>query len=314
LHSSATLSALLGYPSKPFDDLLIFNIAFGKTVPDISLNAVANLGYADIRFVSPVFSGDTLHCESVILGLRENTNKKTGVVYVRSTCYNQHDCTVLSWIRWVMVHKKKETSHSTENYVPLFDSFVGTDQLIPTANIPSRDILDEWCENTCSTTVWDNFSVGDTIVHPSGMTIEEADHMQATRLYQNNARPHFDEELMKDTKFGKRLVYGGHVISICRALSYDGLENVISILAINSGTHVNPTTAGDTLYARTEVLDKWKIPSRSDVGALRLRLLGYKNSPTSSNNMSNQKIINRDVKSELVLDLDYTVLMPKKQN
>ena len=50
----------IGYPAAPVDDLLVFHIVFGKTVPDISLNAVANLGYADGRFLTPVFPGDTL--------------------------------------------------------------------------------------------------------------------------------------------------------------------------------------------------------------------------------------------------------------
>ena len=58
---------------------------------------------------------------------------------------------------------------------------------------------------------------------------------------------------MKQSSFGRRLVYGGHVISVCRALSYDGLENAYAIAAINAGTHTNPTFAGDTLYAITEV-------------------------------------------------------------
>ena len=64
--------------------------------PDISLNAVANLGYADCRFLKPVFPGDTLSAASEVIGLRENSNRKTGVVYVRSTGRNQHGGTVLT--------------------------------------------------------------------------------------------------------------------------------------------------------------------------------------------------------------------------
>ncbi len=109
------------------------------------------------------------------------------------------------------------------------------------------------------------------------MTIEEADHMLATRLYQNNARPHFDALAMRESPVGARLVYGGHVISVCHALAYDGFENILGIQAVNGGTHVAPTRAGDTLYAFTEVLEKWKLPGRADVGALRLRLIGLKN-------------------------------------
>jgi len=87
---------------------------------------------------------------------------------------------------------------------------------------------------------------------------------------------------MRDTPVSvARLVYGGHVLSICRALSYEGLENALLIAAINAGTHANPSFAGDTLYCRHEVLEKWELAGRTDLGALRLRMLGLKNQPAA---------------------------------
>jgi 2-methylfumaryl-CoA hydratase len=142
------------------------------------------------------------------------------------------------------------------------------------------------------------------------MTLEEADHTLATRLYQNNARVHFDALAMRASPFGRRLVYGGHVISVCRALSYDGLENAFAIAAINGGSHTNPTFAGDTLYAVTEVRDKWPLPGRTDVGALRLRLLGVKNMPAA--HLAAPVGADGKPHPNLVLDLDYTVLMSRK--
>jgi 2-methylfumaryl-CoA hydratase len=129
-------------------------------------------------------------------------------------------------------------------------------------------------------------------------------------LYQNNARLHFDDYLMQSSQFGQRLVYGGVVISACRALSYEGLENALSILAINSGTHANPTFAGDTIYTITEVIDKWEIANTS-VGALRLRMVGIKN--MASNEMSTITT-GQTYHQNVVLDLDYTVAMPRKKN
>ena len=76
MQSSDTFAQAIGYRYKPIDDLLVFHTVFGKTVPDISLNAVANLGYADCRFLQPVFPGDTLSATSEIIGLRENSNKQ----------------------------------------------------------------------------------------------------------------------------------------------------------------------------------------------------------------------------------------------
>ncbi|MFB9261682.1 MaoC family dehydratase [Bradyrhizobium erythrophlei] len=312
-HSALTIARSLGYRNRPLDDFLVFNIAFGKTVAEISLNAVANLGYAELRFIEPVFSGDTLRSESVVIGLKENSSRKTGIVYVRSTCYNQDERPILSWVRWVMVLKRRPQSIVKECYEPEFVSAIPSDELCSPGRFSSKVTLDEWCDATGSRILWNDFAPGERIDHPLGMTIEEADHLCATRLYQNNARVHFDAVEMQRSKIGKRLVYGGHVISICRALTYDGLENVLGVLAINGGQHVSPTVAGDTLYAYSEVIDKWNMPGRSDVGALRLRLVGLKNFiPVDV--PSAQSATERGGRRHpaVVLDLDYTVSMPCK--
>src|SRR6202030_3562301 len=89
VQSSDQFARAVGYPGVPVDDLLVFHVVFGKTVPDISLNAVANLGYAACRFLAPVYPGDTLNAVSEVIGLKENSNRKTGVVYVRTTGYKQ---------------------------------------------------------------------------------------------------------------------------------------------------------------------------------------------------------------------------------
>ncbi len=103
--SSAKFAAALGLPAAPIDSLLAFHLVFGKTVPDISLNAIANLGYANGRFGQPVYPGDTLSTSSTVIGLKQNRNGKTGIVYVRSVGKNHHGETVLDYIRWVMVTK-----------------------------------------------------------------------------------------------------------------------------------------------------------------------------------------------------------------
>lgn len=307
-HCATTSARLLGYERRPLDDLLVFNMAFGKTVPDISLNAVANLGYAELRFVEPVFAGDTLHCESVVIGLKENSSRQTGVVYVRSTGYDQRDRMVLTWVRWVMLPKRHPDSQPRETLVPELASAIGPEQIRVHPRIDSRDTLADWCETTGSQAVWDHYSKGQRIAHPLGMTLGDSDHMTATRLYQNNARPHFDAQAMQHSAAGQRLVYGGHIMSVCHALAYDGLENVLGIVAINGGQHSAPTFAGDTLYACSEVIDKWKLPGRSDVGALRLQLTGLKNArPDDVCHMPDP-----DKQRATVLHLDYTVLMPRQ--
>ncbi|MGH8698198.1 MAG: hypothetical protein ACREVS_17070, partial [Burkholderiales bacterium] len=115
---------------------------------------------------------------------------------------------------------------------------------------------------------------------------------------------------MRSSSFGRRLVYGGHVISVCRALAHDGLENALTIAAINGGSHTNPTFAGDTLYAVTEVRAKWRLPGRDDLGALRLRLVGLKNLAPAA--LGPATAFDGATPPSVVLDLDYTVLMPRR--
>lgn len=306
LHCSMPFAQSLEYKRAPIDDLLAFHIAFGKTVPDISVNAVANLGYADVQFIQPIFTGDTLSTSSQVIGLKQNSNGKSGVVWVRSTTVNQNNTPVLSWVRWVMIHKNNINAAAPKTVIPELPAYVRANQLHVPIYVQTHD---EICTATGGQYLWDDYSIGERLNHPAGMTINDSDHSLATRLYQNNARLHFDSHLMQSATIGKRLVYGGVVISTCRALSYEGLENALSILAINGGTHVNPAFAGDTIYTLTEVLDKWDLPNRQDIGALRLRMVGIKNMPSQA--LETVKP-NQDYHHNVVLDLDYTVAMPRK--
>src|SRR5258707_3221409 len=106
VNCSDPFAAALGLTGAPLDDFLAFHIVFGKTVPDISLNAVANLGYAAGVFAVPLYPGDTVRARSEIIGLKENSNRQTGTVYLRSTGINQRGESVLYYVRWVMVRKR----------------------------------------------------------------------------------------------------------------------------------------------------------------------------------------------------------------
>jgi 2-methylfumaryl-CoA hydratase len=302
LHCSAPVAHAMGHRACPIDDLLVFNIAFGKTVPDISYNAVANLGYADVRFIAPVYAGDTLACESEVIGMKANSSGKNGVVYVRSRATNQDGAEVLTWARWVMVAARTHADPRI-TAIPDLPSEVPSSEL----RFPSRLVPRASSLATGSARAWEHYEPGLVIDHPAGMTLEESEHMLATRLYQNTARIHFDAFLAKANQFGKRLVYGGHVISVCRALSFDGLENAFAIAAIHGGAHANPTFAGDTLYCRHVVISRDALPGREDVGALRLRMIGAKN-------VELRKLpvpAAGEKHPAVVLDLDYTVLVPR---
>ncbi|MGB8275927.1 MAG: MaoC family dehydratase [Alphaproteobacteria bacterium] len=311
LHCSDAFARAIGYREAPIDDVLTFHFVLGKTVPDISLNAIANLGYAGMRFGAPVFAGDTLRSRSAVVGLKENSDGKTGIVYVRSTGFNQRDEIVLDYYRWVMVRKRDRTRPAPEPVIPELPESVAVGELV----IPPR--LDLEAYDTAlsgSPALWEDYEAGEKIDHLDGMTFEEAEHMMATRLYQNTARVHFDQHVEKDGRFGRRIVYGGHIISLARAHSFNGLANAFRIAAINGGRHTNPSFGGDTIYAWSEVLEKSEIPGRPDLGALRLRTVATKDRPCAD---FPYMVQGRDGKPgydpAVVLDLDYVVLMPRRR-
>ncbi len=299
LASSDEFASACGLSPAPVEDLIGFHVAFGKTVPDVSLNAVANLGYAELRFHRPVRPGDTLRASSEVIGLKENSNGRTGVVYVRSTATNQHGEVAIDWARWEMVRKRDVDAPAPDTVVPdLADHVAASDLVIPDGLDFTR--YDEALGG--SPHRFGDYEVGEKIDHVDGVTLEEAEHMLATRLWQNTAKVHFNVEARED---GRRLIYGGHVISMARALSYNGLANAQLIAAINAGTHTNPAFAGDTVYAWSEVLDKAETAAPG-VGALRLRLVATKGHDES------MQLRGEDGKylPHVLVDLDLWVLIP----
>jgi 2-methylfumaryl-CoA hydratase len=306
LQSGDAFAKHLGFHKSPIDDLLVFHTVFGKSVPDISLNAVANLGYAEGRFIKPVYPGETLSAVSEVIGLKENSNKQTGVVYVRTRGLNENDEMVLSYVRWVMV-RKRDPEAPTETSVPKLADSVAAEELHVAPHTDYATLFNTQLSG--SSHRWDDYQPGEKIDHVDGMTVEEAEHMLATRLYQNTAKVHFNQFTESKGRFGRRLIYGGHVISLARALSFNGLANAVSIAAINAGRHVNPLFAGDTVFAWSEVLDKAEIAHRKDVGALRLRLVATKNLPCETFPDKDDK---GAYPENVILDFDYWALLPKK--
>jgi 2-methylfumaryl-CoA hydratase len=306
VQSADTFARAIGYSGQPIDDLLVFHVVFGKTVPDISINAIANLGYADCRFLKPVFAGDTLSASSEVIGLRENANKQSGVVYVRSTGRNQRDQVVLDYTRWVMVRKRDAAATVAAPVVPKLPDRVDPSALGAAVPPLTTSAYDRTLSG--SAYVWGDYVAGERIDHVDGMTIEEAEHQMATRLYQNTAKVHFNQHTEGQGRFGRRLVYGGVIISIARALSFNGLGNAFHLAAINGGRHVAPAFAGDTIYAWSEILETAEIPTRTDIGALRLRTIATKNLPCSAHPGTTDD--GKPVEG-VILDLDTWVVLPR---
>ena len=299
LHSSDEFAAGCGVKGA-FDDLITFHTVFGKTVPDISLNAVANLGYAEGRWLLPVRPGDTLTATSEVIGVKQNSNGKSGVVWVRTTGRNGAGQAVLEYVRWVMVRKGNLDAPAPETVVPDLTPVVAPEDLIVPEglNFEGYDFAKAGEPHR-----WGDYEIGERIDHVDRVTVEEAEHMMATRLWQNTAKVHFDATHRED---GRRLIYGGHVISMARALSFNGLANAQLLVGLNGGSHAGPCFAGDTICAWSEVLDKAETGAPA-VGAMRLRLVAHKPEvePFAFKGEDGKYI------PGVLLDLDYWALMPK---
>jgi 2-methylfumaryl-CoA hydratase len=299
LYSSDAFARAHGLPGSPIEDLAAFHVVFGKSVPDVSLNAVANLGYAEGRFLAPVWPGDTLTAASEVIGLRETSNRKAGVLWVRTTGRNQHGASVLSYCRWVMVRKRDPESPAPEPVVPELAAALAVGDLA----VPEHLDFDGYDFGLAGEPYRaGDYAVGEIIDHLDRTTVEEAEHMLATRLWQNTARVHFDATSRDG---GRRLIYGGHVISLARTFSFNGLANAQCIAGINAGNHANPCFAGDTVTAWSEVLDvaATAVPG---IGALRLRTVAARAgaAPGALRDAEGRYL------PDVLLDLDYWVLMP----
>ena len=108
---------------------------------------------------------------------------------------------------------------------------------------------------------YEHLMVGETIVHPRGRTVSEAEHMLWTNFVLNTAQLHFNQKMCDDspqTTFGgRRVVYGGIVFAYVAGLaSEETEENAVAVLSYDEGRHLNPVFAGDTLFAESTVLAK----------------------------------------------------------
>ncbi len=308
LYCSDEFARSLGFERSPVADMLVFHIVFGRAVGEISLNSPGNLGYADLRFLRPVYTGDTLRAETETLGWRETSKGDTGVVWVRTIGFNQRNEEVLRFYRWVMVNKREPATPTNADDAPEMPAQASLGHVA----FPRITRFDATA--TGSERAWEDYQAGERIVHPQGMTVEEAEHQMATRLYQNTARVHFNQLQQNAARHGRRIVYGGHVISVAHALSFDGIENALGMAAWNAGSHTAPTFAGDTLFAWTDVLDRIDL-GRDDIGGLRLRLVAVKNVDPSVEEIAlkSPDDSGRERYHEaVVLDLDYVALIPKR--
>lgn len=304
--ASLEAAAAAGHEAMPLDELLAFNVVYGKSVPDVSMNAVANVGYADLRFLKPIYVGTTLGARSRVIGMKTNTDGKTGIVAVETTAVGADGAPVLSFKRWVLMRRHPEGIWQGAPALPDLACVVPPDELVVPDWLNPGAVT---AEVSGSPHLLEDYQEGERIDHRDGVTIEEAEHMLAARLYQNPSRTHLDQHAARGSRFGRRVAFGGHVISLARSLSCNGLANALQVLAVNVAKHVAPTFGGDTLYAWSQVLGKAALKGRRDCGALRLRTVVVKNH--AAHDFPDQGA-NGKPHPSVVLDMDWWALMAKR--
>ena len=207
-----------------------------------------------------------------------------------------------------MVRKKDKKLESIEKNVPKLSKEVSKEEVIEISKSYDFNCDKFNFQESGSSLTFEDYTIDEKINHIDGMTIESAEHMMATKLYQNNAKVHFNHFIEKGGRFGQRIVYGGHVISLSRALSFNGLSNAFKVVAINGGTHASPCFAKTTVFAWSKILDKVEVTE--SIGAMRVRTNGIGDAQAYQFQHTNT---DGKFDPSVLLSLDYWVLVPRKK-
>ncbi len=107
LYFNRALARAEGHPATPVNPLFAMNVVFGLSVEDLSEQAIAHLGYWKMRFLRPIYPGETLFSESEVLEKRESqSSPDRGIVHVRTRGLDEEGKTVLEYERKILVKKK----------------------------------------------------------------------------------------------------------------------------------------------------------------------------------------------------------------
>lgn len=220
----------------PVDPAIVFHTVFGHSVPDVSFNAVANVGYGRGMYGKPVHVSDTIRSQSTVLGVTQHPKQQgVGTVYVRTEGFNQDDELVLGYNRWVQVRKRDENSIIDEGFAPSEDIAKPANLSVYELNtdmLPEIEPRGFLASSTGSPWAFEDFEPGTIVSAPQRHEMNAADSMQFTRLWNNSAMVHYAD--------GK-IIYGGFPISLSRNFTAAaGLANAGWSLGINSGAHENP--------------------------------------------------------------------------
>jgi acyl dehydratase len=125
---------------------------------------------------------------------------------------------------------------------------------------------------------FEDLEVGALYHHALGRTVTETDNTLFCALTMNSQPLHLNADFAAQTQFGQRIVNGIYTLALVVGLSVSDLTEgtIVANLGYDKVIHPNPVFIGDTIYAETQVLDKWDSTSKLDRGIARLKLTGRK--------------------------------------
>ena len=265
-----------GFPDLPASPQMVFNVVLSLGVHNDSEKAIANLGYYNVQFLRPVYPGDTLRGYTKVMDRKARGEDKPGIVLIRTLGVNQHNQVVLQYERKIMVGYRGDR--------------------LPTTPAPTTPVEFPWVEHpvvdlpinaggypsqlTGPNTYFEDFSLGDLIVHANGRTITD-EHMAWTYLVGNTHPLHFDRVYstgLSGKMSGEPIVYGGLVFAWLEGLaSRDVSENALWELGFTEGYHTQPAVSGDTVAALSRVVATETLPNNDSAGIVTFQFIGVKN-------------------------------------
>mgnify|MGYP000847638637 FL=1 len=265
-----------GFPDLPASPQMVFNVVLSLGVHNDSEKAIANLGYYNVQFLRPVYPGDTLRGYTKVVDRKARGEDKPGIVLIRTLGVNQHNQVVLQYERKIMVGYRGDR--------------------LPTTPAPTTPVDFPWVEHpvvdlplnagnypaglTGPNTYFEDFALGDLIVHANGRTITD-EHMFWTYLVGNTHPLHFDRVYstgLSGKMSGEPIVYGGLVFAWLEGLaSRDVSENALWEVGFTEGYHTQPAVSGDTVAALSRVIATETLPNTDAAGIVTFQFIGVKN-------------------------------------
>jgi 2-methylfumaryl-CoA hydratase len=259
---------------------MVFNVVLSLGVQNDSEKAMANLGYYDAQYLRPVYPADTIRSLTKVIDRKERGVGKPGIVTIRTLGINQNDDVVLQYERKIMVagqgDRPPTTPLPTSAAMPAFPWVDDADVLLP--DFPERFPSSLTGPNS----YFEDFSVGEIIVHANGRTITD-EHLSLTYQVGNTHPLHFDRVFssgLSGKMSGDPIVYGGLVFAWLEGLaSRDVSDNSVCELGFTEGYHTQPAIAGDTVAALSRVLAAEDAPGKlgAQFGVVSFQLVGVKN-------------------------------------